>query len=279
MRLANLKGRAFIMETEQSGHDVATLSEGRFGPSLSSIYRQWRDFVDWAPGPRGLPAPIGLDRRDLGPPSPDPRQVFAVGLNYRAHADETGSPIPERPVIFTKFSSCLTGPDTTVELPSGTTDWEVEVVAVVGAECRDVGEDEAWEYIAGLTVGQDLSERVLQRSGKNPQYSLAKSHPGFGPTGPWLVTPDQLPDCNDLELGSRIGDEILQFGRTGDQLFGIATLVSYLSRQLTLFPGDIIFTGTPSGVGQSRTPPRFLRPGQTLTSWVEGIGHINQEIK
>ncbi len=208
---------------------------------------------------------------------PTPRQIFAIGLNYRDHADESGFTVPEAPTVFTKFVSSVTGPNTTVTLPAdGNTDWEVELVAVVGRTAHDVSEAEAWSHVAGLTVGQDLSERKAQFVGPVPQFSLGKSFPGFSPTGPWVVTLDEVDDPADLELGCAINGEQMQLGRTRDLVFSVPSLIAKLSAIVTLLPGDLIFTGTPAGVGVGRDPKVFLQPGDTLVSWVDGIGTLTQ---
>jgi 2-keto-4-pentenoate hydratase/2-oxohepta-3-ene-1,7-dioic acid hydratase in catechol pathway len=179
--------------------------------------------------------------------------------------------------MFTKWPSCITGPVTTVELPDGGhTDWEVELVVVMGRLAHRITEQQAWDHVAGLTVGQDLSERITQSSGPSPQFSLGKSLPGFGPTGPWLVTPDELHDRDDLELGCSVNGEQMQKGRTGDLVFSVPDLISQLSQKLPLLPGDVVFTGTPAGVGLGRTPQRFLAPGDELVSYVTGIGELHQ---
>lgn len=276
MRLANVDGRAVLLTSDNSGLDVETASGGKFGPDLPSLYEDWKGFRVWAESVEG--GDVTFTRAQLGSPSPSPRQIVAIGLNYRAHAAESGFAVPAGlPPVFTKFASSLTGPDTTVVLPpGGRTDWEVELVLVVGATAARVGVDAAWDHVAGLTVGQDLSERVSQLAGPAPQFSLGKSFAGFAPTGPWLVTPDAVPDRDDLELGCALDGEIVQRGRTADLIFPVAELLSTLSQTITLHPGDLIFTGTPAGVGQGREPQRFIEPGQRLRSWIEGIGELNQ---
>lgn len=278
MRLANLDGRAVLLTDDTSGLDVHAASGGRFGPELPAIYDCWPQFAAWAGDwqPRG--DTVTVDRSALGSPSPAPRQIVAIGLNYADHAKESGFGAPEGlPPVFTKFPSSLSGPDVEVTLPGGGyTDWEVELVAVIGTQASRVDEESAWGHVAGLSVGQDLSERLSQLAGPAPQFSLGKSFARFAPVGPWLVTPDTVPDRDDLRLGCRVGDEVVQDGRTSQLIYSVPQLVSRLSRTITLFPGDIIFTGTPAGVGMGRSPQRFLQPGETLTSWVEGIGEIQQ---
>jgi 2,4-diketo-3-deoxy-L-fuconate hydrolase len=271
VRLANHDGRATLV-TDDGGIDVHAASDGRFGPDLPTIYADWAAFAVAAPSMLGgAAAPV--DDARLGPPSPSPTQVFGIGLNYKAHAAETGASLPKIPATFTKFPTCLTGPFGEVRLPSAKVEWEVELVVVIGVRAERVPAADAWAHVAGLTVGQDLSERVVQWDA-GAQFSLGKSFAGFGPSGPWLVTPDELPNPDDLGLGCSVDGEVVQDSRTGDMAFDIAHLVEELSAVVTLLPGDLIYTGTPEGVGMARRPPRFLQPGQVLESWIEGIGTI-----
>lgn len=278
MRVANLGGRlALVTDDGARALDVSQASAGRFSADPQSIYEVWDDFANWAQT-ASLAAATPFTPDSLCAPVPAPRQVFAIGLNYREHAAESNFAVPDEPtVMFTKWPSCLTGPVTTVELPEGGhTDWEVELVAVIGRFTHRVAEDQAWAHVAGLTVGQDLSERILQTGGPAPQFGLGKSLPGFGPTGPWLVTPDELPDPDDLELGCAVNGEQMQKGRTSDFVFSVPALISWLSYKLPLLPGDVLFTGTPAGVGFGRAPARFLSAGDELVSYVKGIGELRQ---
>jgi len=270
MRLANLKGRATLI-TPGGAVDVERGSQGRFGSDPQAIFAQWAAVRAWAAGVGHSGVPFV--ENDLACPVPRPAQVFGIGLNYRSHAAEAGLPVPERPAVFTKFSTCLTGPFADVVLPSACVDWEVELVVVMGIEAYRVEARDAWRHIAGLTVGQDLSERVVQWSGGG-QFSLGKSFPGFGPMGPSLITPDELADPDDLEIGCSVNGEVMQQSRTADMVFSVPQLVAELSAILPLLPGDVIFTGTPAGVGGTRQPPRFLQPGDVLTSHIEGIGTL-----
>jgi 2-keto-4-pentenoate hydratase/2-oxohepta-3-ene-1,7-dioic acid hydratase in catechol pathway len=255
-------------------------SRGRFGPDPSSLYDSWDAFTRWADeaDPRVWEPSQPLDEKRLGPPSPTPRQIVAIGLNYAEHAAETGFGT-DRPAVsvFTKFPSCLTGAYATVELPAdGWVDWEVELVVVMARPTKEVSADAAWAHIAGVCVGQDLSERRLQMAANPPQFSLAKSYPGFGPTGPWLVTPDELDWSAGLELGCSVNGTRIQSGNTHDMIHDVPALIEHVSSVITLNPGDLIFTGTPPGVGMARTPQRWLAPGDTLVSWIEGIGRLQQ---
>ncbi|GAB3365191.1 fumarylacetoacetate hydrolase family protein [Modestobacter lapidis] len=278
MRIANLSGRLVLITPDGGAAvDVERASDGRFGADPQAVYEQWDAFVSWA---RTADSSAGeaFAEEDLGAPAPAPRQLLAIGLNYSEHAAESGFGVPDAPtVMFTKWASCLTGPVTEVVLPTGGhTDWEVELVAVIGRAARNVSEEDAWDHVAGLTVGQDLSERITQTAGPSPQFSLGKSLPGFGPMGPWLVTTDEFDDRDDLELGCSINGEQVQKGRTRDLIFSVPAMISKLSEKLPLLPGDVLFTGTPAGVGLGRTPQRFLAPGDELISHITGIGELRQ---
>ena len=271
MKLANVDGRATVL-SGTDGIDVAVASEGRFGPDLQSLYDDWIAFVDfWRQLTEGESEP--LDESKLGSPVPTPRQVFGIGLNYRSHAEESGMDLPSFPATFTKFPTSLSGPFDDIEIGFNMVDWEVELVVVIGARADHVAESEAWAHIAGLAVGQDISDRALQFAAGS-QFSLGKSRHGYGPIGPWLVTPDEFADPDNLELGCSINGETVQLDRTSGLVFSVPRLVADLSSVVSLLPGDVIFTGTPAGVGIGRQPARFLSPGDTLESWVEGVGSI-----
>jgi 2-keto-4-pentenoate hydratase/2-oxohepta-3-ene-1,7-dioic acid hydratase in catechol pathway len=300
MRIANLSGR-LVLVVDGGAVDVEQASEGRFGSSPQAIYDRWAEFRQWAAGAAGMAGAAGeagavgeaggaatagatvtagrpFDVGDLGAPAPLPRQLLAAGLNYRDHAAESGFTVPEGlPPIFTKFASSITGPVTTVRLPeNGHTDWEIELVVVVGSAMSDVAEQDVWDHVAGLTAGQDLSERIIQMAGPVPQFSLGKSLPGFTPMGPWLVTPDEFADPDDLELRCLLNGEQMQRGRTSQMIFSVPVLLSRLSALLPLYPGDVIFTGTPAGVGLGRDPQRWIADGEELVSTIEGIGELRQ---
>ncbi|QJY47417.1 fumarylacetoacetate hydrolase family protein [Pseudonocardia broussonetiae] len=277
MRIANLADRAVLLTGDGTAVDVADASGGRFGPSPRAVFEAWDEFTAWAAeADHGAGRPF--DPAELGAPVPDPRQVFAIGLNYRDHADEANLDHPEDLVVFTKFASALAGPDVTVELPSDRVDYEIELVVVIGRRVHRVGPEEAVRAIAGYAVGQDYSERAVQLRGPVPQFSLGKSYPNFAPFGPAVVTEDELDDPGKLRLtavleGPSAGDEAvvtLQDGTTADLIFPVERIVSDLSQVVTLHPGDVVFTGTPAGVGAPRG--LFLRPGDVLTSTIEGVG-------
>ncbi|TSE00688.1 fumarylacetoacetate hydrolase family protein [Skermania sp. ID1734] len=274
MRIGVLNGRTVIVDGQRAV-DVADASNGRFGPAPAAVYDAWTEFSEWAataPTPNGTP----YDSSALENPVPEPRQIFAIGLNYAEHAAESHYAVPEFPPVFTKYRSSLAGPRGEVELAGPKVDWEVELVAVIGRPAHRVPESEGWNYVAGLTVGQDISERETQFAATPPQFSLGKSFPGFSPVGPVLVTVDELADPDDLELGCDINGEQVQKGRTSEMIFSVPQLVSRLSHITPLLAGDLIFTGTPAGVGLGRTPQRFLAAGDVLRSYIAGIGEIEQ---
>jgi len=277
MRFGTVDGR-FVLVRDGRALDLAGASGGALPADPVDVLGRWDEVVVWAAAADWSSA-YDVSPEQLGPPVPAPRQVFAIALNYAPHAAEAGFDPPDEPLVFTKFPSCIVGPVTVVDLPEGHVDWEIEVVAVIGRGGYRIPRTQAWDAVAGVTLGQDLSERVLQLTGKPPQFSLAKSHPGFGPIGPVAVTPDELDalgDRDDLAFESSIDGEVIQHGRTSQLIFPVDDLVARLSAVCRLLPGDLIFTGTPEGVGNRRTPQRFLQPGETLVSRLDGVGEIRQ---
>jgi len=253
--------------------DVEQASAGRFGADPQSLFDDWAAFAQWAES-ADLSSGVPFEVEALGAPVPRPRQVFAIGLNYAEHAAEAGYPPDSMPVTFTKFPSSIVGPDAVVELPEGHVDWEVELVVVIGKEAHRVDRDAAWDHVAALTIGQDISERITQLQGSAPQFSLGKSFPGFGPTGPWLVTQEEFADRDDLAIACSLSGERMQSSRTGMMLYDVPELIMRLSAVCPLLPGDLIFSGTPSGIGNRRTPQRFIDADDILVSEIEGIGTL-----
>ena len=280
MRVVSVQGRLAIV-VDGRVVDVERASGGRFAAEPQPIYSRWAEFVAWAAtenvsaqgGPASGPA---LDEVELAAPVPEPRQVFAIGLNYHEHATEGGLDASDTtPMVFTKFPSSVAGPYDDIPLPPGSVDFEAELVVVVGKRAERVAEVRAWEHVAGLTVGQDLSERELQTAPPHPpQFSLAKSFPKFAPIGPAVVTPDELDDPDDLGIGCHLNGEQMQKARTGDMIFSVPRIIGYLSSVLPLLPGDLIFTGTPSGIGFTRNLKRLLAPGDELLTQIEGVGSM-----
>jgi len=276
VRVGNLKGRTVLIAGDRAV-DIHTASDGHFSTDMLELLEQWQDFLAWAPSVDYAAAPT-FEEDDLLAPVTNPAQVFAIGLNYRDHADEAGLDYPDHLVVFTKFATSLAAPNATVKLSSDHVDYETELVVVIGKEGHQIREDDGWDYVAGLSVGQDYSDRPVQRRGPAPQFSLGKSFPGFGPYGPAIVTPDELDDPNALEISAVLAGngvtsaETLQQGNTRDLIFSVPQIIADLSQVVTLLPGDLIFTGTPAGVGGPQG--KFLKPGQQLTSTIEGIGSI-----
>ncbi|MCC4245201.1 fumarylacetoacetate hydrolase family protein [Stappia indica] len=215
----------------------------------------------------------------IGPCVGAARNFFAVGLNYARHARETNNPEPEEPVLFSKATSCICGPNDPIILPRGSvkTDWEVELGIVIGRVCEHVEEAGALSHVAGYCTVNDVSERAFQIE-RGGQWIKGKSAPNFGPIGPWLVTPDEVGDPQDLALTLSVNGETMQDSSTSDMIFGVATIISYMSRFMRLMPGDIIATGTPEGVGLGFTPPRFLREGDVVELSVEKLGAQRQTV-
>jgi 2-keto-4-pentenoate hydratase/2-oxohepta-3-ene-1,7-dioic acid hydratase in catechol pathway len=285
MRLGVIANRPVLVDGD-TALDIERTSNGRFPANPERLFDAWDALVEWAATADLDGQRLSLD--GLQNPIPAPRQVFGIGANYLDHLEEAASArgrvgdakalLPKDPLIFTKFRASLSGPHDAIPLPSRNVDWEVELVVVMGRRAERVAEKNAWAHVAGLTVGQDISERVMQLAGLAPQFSMGKSFPGFGPLGPVLVTPDALEDPNDLELGCSLNGRVMQKARTSAMIFSVAELIAYISTICPLLPGDLIFTGTSAGVGVFRKPSVFLRPGDTLVSWVKGIGELRNPV-
>ena len=223
--------------------------------------------------------PIVPNSARLGPPVNNIGKLVCIGLNYRLHAQEAGLAIPEEPIIFMKATTSLSGPNDDVMLPrdSVKSDWEVELAAVIGTRASYVEEDDALDYIAGYCIANDVSERAFQIEGTG-QWVKGKSADTFCPVGPYLVTSDEIPDPQKLGLWLEVDGKRYQNGSTDDMIFNVKNLVSYVSRYMTLMPGDLLLTGTPSGVGFGLKPPVFLRAGNTMRLGVEGLGEQVQNV-
>jgi 2,4-didehydro-3-deoxy-L-rhamnonate hydrolase len=270
-RLATVDGRAGLVAGD-AWFDLERATDGALGPDPTAAVAQHRRLHEVAAGlgsrsPDGLLADLVLD-----PPVPSPRNVFAVGLNYRSHAVETGlgDGEPAAPLVFTKFPSCIAAPGADIVLGADSVDYEVELVVVIGTGGRDIAAGDAWGHIAGVTAGQDVSDRVLQFAASPPHFDLAKSRDSYGPIGPTLVSPDHFPDPDDITITCEVNGERRQHASTTDMFFGVPALIEYLSSILTLAPGDLVFTGTPAGVGMATGT--YLRPGDVVTTTVEEVG-------
>lgn len=257
--------------------DINDQSKGDYSSQIEDIYPRWNEFVKWA-------KPYGsseiemehLSALHLGSVSPVPQQVLAVGLNYVDHATESGFKVPEWPIVFTKFQSSITGPFGELTLTSKTVDWEVELVVVIGASGRNIPAEDAWEHIAGVTIGQDYSDRDAQFRGQPSQFSLGKSFAGFTPIGPVLVTPDEFHSLPDPVVQCAIDEQVVQHAPLSDMVFSIPDLIAKMSTVVELLPGDVLFTGTPPGVGFGREPKRYLRRGERVRSSITGLGFMEQ---
>jgi 2-keto-4-pentenoate hydratase/2-oxohepta-3-ene-1,7-dioic acid hydratase in catechol pathway len=227
--------------------------------------------------PKSLPLVAGKPR--LGVPYLGISKFIAIGLNFADHAAESNAPIPSEPIVFSKATTCINGPNDDIMLPrdSTKTDWEVELGVVIGTTARYVDEARALSHVAGYCVINDVSERNFQLE-RGSQWDKGKGCDTFGPIGPWLVTRDEVPDPQALDMWLDVNGEKMQRGSTRTMIFGVATLVSYVSRFMTLVPGDVITTGTPPGVGLGMKPPRYLKAGDVVTLGIAGLGEQRQKV-
>jgi 2-keto-4-pentenoate hydratase/2-oxohepta-3-ene-1,7-dioic acid hydratase in catechol pathway len=273
-RFANVGGRSTLVDSDGMMYDAERVSGGAIASEPMTAITD-PVALEATSATLASATPDGafdeaLAGGDVGPPVPRPRKVFGVGLNYADHAAETGAELPEFPVVFTKFPSCIVGPTADVVLRCDRADYEVELVVVIGRPTRDVSGEQAWDHVLGLTIGQDISDRTLQRAAKPAHFDLGKSRDTFGPIGPMAVTPDLFDDPAALTLRSEINGEVRQDGRTTNLIFPVAHLISYLSSILPLDVGDLSVTGTPAGVGAASGTS--LRAGDVITSTSAGIG-------
>lgn len=224
--------------------------------------------------------PLSGKPPQLLPPIVDPQKVICVGLNYADHAAETGAKVGDEPVIFCKFPTTLRGHEQPIELPAASTevDYEAELVVVVGQQARNVSPEEAWQHVAGYCCGHDVSARDWQKGKPGRQWLLGKSFDSFAPLGPCLVTRDEIPEPGNLSIELRLNGQTMQDSNTNQLIFAIDFLISYLSQVCTLLPGDLIFTGTPPGVGMARQPPVFLKPGDTVEVAIEKVGLLRNPV-
>ena len=274
-KLGNIDGRSALVRNNDY-YDLETISGGEVSSIgieaiqsedlLSDLYSKLDSFE----------ATGNIDDVTLGAPITSSINCFAVGLNYRNHAEESGMEIPAFPMIFTKHTSCIVGPFDNVEMRSDIVDYEAEMVVVIGKGGKDIAKDDAWRHVAGITVGQDISDRSVQFHATPPQFNLGKSFDTFGPIGPILVSHDEVDDKESLKLTCSVNDELRQDDNTNDLIFDVPYLISYISEFITLNTGDLIFTGTPAGVGA--TQGKLLKDGDMLSTSIEGIGTINNKI-
>jgi 2-keto-4-pentenoate hydratase/2-oxohepta-3-ene-1,7-dioic acid hydratase in catechol pathway len=270
-RLANVDGRAALV-TGNDYVDLETISGGSLSSDPMAALQRPEQLAALA-ARLGDASPTGsLDDATLLSPVPRPRNVFAIGLNYRDHAAESNMESPSTPLVFTKFPSCICAPNSTIELRSDFVDYEVEMVVVIGPGGKDIAEADAWNHVAGLTVGQDVSDRRMQFAANPPHFGLAKSFDTYGPIGPVIVSVDEVGDSDDLAITCSVNGDVRQNASTSGLIFGVPTLINHLSHVTTLAAGDLIFTGTPAGVGGSTG--NFLADGDLIESTIAGIGTI-----
>jgi len=268
----------------EMGHELPGVVDS--GGKIHDLSKVIPDFAGGVLSPSSLERVRALDVFTLPGVPGNPRigpcvagvgKFISIGLNYSDHAKESGMVLPAEPVVFMKATSCICGPDDDVVIPKGSTktDWEVELGVVIGSTAKYVSEEDALSHVAGYCVVNDLSERAFQLEGTG-QWVKGKSADTFGPIGPWLVTADEVPEPQALDMWLEVDGRRYQNGNTRTMVFGVAQLVSYLSRFMSLQPGDIISTGTPPGVGLGQKPPIYLRPGNVMTLGIEGLGQQRQ---
>jgi 2-keto-4-pentenoate hydratase/2-oxohepta-3-ene-1,7-dioic acid hydratase in catechol pathway len=285
MRLANYANRASIVvddgDRQDRVIDVDEASSKRLGsdPMLLSDLGRHPALAELAAAMVPSEWPM-LDPSLLGAPVPRPSKGFGVALNYRQHAIESGLDLPSEPHLFGKMENCVCGPYDDIVVPAGRdrVDYEAELVIVFGRTCTHVTASDAWSQLAGVTCGQDISDRGEQFRLPVKQFTVAKTYDTFGPIGPYLVTVDELPDPDALELEGRLNGQVVQHTNTNDLIFDVPALVEWLSRFITFQPGDLVWTGTPSGVGEAQTPPRFLHAGDVVETEIGGVGIMRNRV-
>ncbi len=268
-RLANIEGRAALVHGD-GYFDLENLSGSRLGSDPMAALSATEQLHELAAGLEGQTPTGMLADVTLGPPVPRPEKSFGIGLNYHNHAAESSMDIPEHPLVFTKFPSCICGPTSDVEMRSDGCDYEGELLVVIGEGGKDIPAAKAWDHVVGLMVSQDISDRPAQFMAKPPQFNLGKSFDTFGPIGPFLVSLDQIPDPSNLRIQTLINGEERQNDTTANLIFDVPTLIEHLSHITTLRTGDVIFTGTPEGVGAAQG--KFLADGDVITTTIEGLG-------
>jgi len=273
-KLGTVSGKAVLIKDDHY-YDVASLSEGAISSDSVEALKFQTELSDLYETLSEENASGNLSEVELGNPVPKSPNCYAVGLNYRKHAEESGMDIPDVPMIFTKHTSCFVGPKSNVEMRSDYVDWEVELVAVIGKEGKNISKENALDHVAGLCVGQDISDRPAQFATTPAMFNLGKSFDTYGPMGPALVSLDLLENCESLDIECKLNGETVQKSNTSDLIFNISSIISYLSEIVSLNVGDTIWTGTPSGVGIASG--KFLKDGDVLTSSIEGLGSMENK--
>ncbi|MCM8609492.1 MULTISPECIES: fumarylacetoacetate hydrolase family protein [Lactiplantibacillus] len=266
MKIGMRANRPFIITAENQGQPILNAQT-----VLEALYM--------APGKRQLGPVETFEPEDLAAPVTQPRQIFAVGMNYRDHSEEIHITLPKVPSIFTKFSSSLAPANVVVTAHGPKTDWETELVVMIGRGGREIPVADAMNHVAGVMVGEDLSDRDVQFENDNPQFSMGKSFENYAPVGPWLTTVDELASLDDEVITTTVNGQTMQQAPLRQLIFKVPDLVHYLSTVCDLQPGDLIFTGTPSGTGVGRDPQVFLKSGDQLTGHITHLGTLNITIK
>ncbi|WP_293573126.1 fumarylacetoacetate hydrolase family protein [Phaeobacter sp.] len=267
-----------LLDADGAVRDLSALVDDIAGDALSPSSLQRLRELD----PTSLPLVAGVPQQDLrlGPCVGAIGKFICIGLNYADHAEEAGMPVPDEPIIFNKWTSAVVGPNDEIQIPRGSekTDWEVELAVVIGTAGSYIDADDALSHVAGFCIVNDVSERDFQLN-RSGTWDKGKGCDSFGPTGPWLVTPDEIADVDALDLWLDVDGERQQSGSTSTLIFKIPHLVSYCSQFMSLQPGDIISTGTPPGVGMGQTPPRYLRGGEVLQLGISGLGTQENRVR
>ena len=277
LRFGCVSGRAvLIADTLKSFADIQKFSGGNLPSDPLSCIARWPEVQALGSSLESAKTAdlSPLDLPNIDSPIPQPRQIFAIGINYKAHAAEMNNALPKQPLVFTKFPSSINKPNGQLRLVGEKCDFEAELVAVIAKGGRNISKDNAWAHVAGLCVGQDFSDRELQYANTPPQFSLGKSRAGFTAFGPYITDSSQLKNRANLAMTCRVSGEIMQNTQTDDMIFEIPDIISYLSGICELYPGDVIYTGTPSGVGAGRTPQRFLRAGDIVETEIQDLGSL-----
>jgi 2-keto-4-pentenoate hydratase/2-oxohepta-3-ene-1,7-dioic acid hydratase in catechol pathway len=257
-------------------HETTTRQLLAAGPvTVREVFKQVREALDAGPDAPGVFQATDIE---LGPPVPDPDKIICIGINYADHSNETGIAQSEVPLFFAKFRNSLTGPTSPILLPrvSNQIDYEGELAVIIGTRCKEISEQEALQYVAGYSIMNDVSARDLQM--QTSQYIAGKALDTFAPMGPGIVLAAAIPDPQTLMLTTRVNGKVVQHTSTANMIFSVAAVIAFLSSLMTLEPGDIIATGTPSGVGFKRTPPLFLHDGDVVEVEIEGIGQIRNPV-
>jgi acylpyruvate hydrolase len=276
MRIASFRRDGKISYGLLEGDEITDLPalDPQLPPALNDALPTLRGYVP----PAGSRKTVSRSEVTLLPVIPSPQKIICIGVNYAEHAAETGQAPPPYPTVFAKFANTLVASGDPIVLPPASTmpDYEGELAVVIGRPGRQVTEQDALDYVAGYTALNDVSARDFQ--GHTSQWTMGKSPDTFGPLGLALVTADEIPDPQKLELRTRVNGEVLQQASTADMVFTVRQLIAYLSQTMTLLPGDVIATGTPSGIGAARTPPRFLRPGDTVVISIDGVTELTNPV-